>query len=52
MSAKKPDRQIYLHVPADTMNALLRIADEDGTSVTRLVQGWVEGRVRDYEKED
>lgn len=51
MTRNLPTRGLYLEVPGDVMDALVKAAAEDGTSVTRLVEGWVMGRVRGYGKE-
>lgn len=48
MTRNLPTRGIYLEVPGDVMDALVKVAAEEGVSPTRLVEGWVAGHVRGY----
>lgn len=49
MTTKRNDtRGLYLEVPGAVMDQLIAWAHADGIAVPRLVQGWIEGRVRDH----
>jgi hypothetical protein len=53
VTAKPPDiRYVTVKVTAVEEARLRQIATEDGTSVTRLVEMWVRGTVRDYPRKE
>jgi len=53
VTTKAPDvRYVTVKVTAEEEARLRQIADEDGTSVTRLVEMWVRGSVRDYPRKE